>query len=397
VRGTALARRALKLASSVEKDVIRLRREIHRHPEVGFEEVRTTGLIADYLSDLGLDVVRPRGKTGAIARIVPRGAAGRRPALALRADMDALPMGEATKLPFRSEVPGKGHLCGHDAHAAMLLGAAAALAGQSRKLPRPVNLVFQPAEECIPNGAPVMIAAGALKDAAEIYGLHVGPDRPVGTLALRPGPMMASMDSFEMTVNGRGGHGAMPHATRDPVVASAAVISSLQTVVSRRTDPIDPAVVSVCTLEAPGAFNVIPSRVKMSGTSRSLSESLHRRLPKMIRSTAAAAARAHGCSVRCRYRRGTPVLVNSRREFEKVARLWRALIAAGAARRLVENRPTMGGEDFAYYLRKVPGCFAFLGAAPRRRAGSFHNPRFTIDERALRLGVALHLSLALEK
>ncbi|MHC4915403.1 MAG: M20 metallopeptidase family protein [Planctomycetota bacterium] len=397
MRGTALARRALKLASSVEKDVIRLRREIHRHPEVGFEEVRTTGLIADYLSDLGLDVVRPRGKTGAIARIVPRGAAGRRPALALRADMDALPMGEATKLPFRSEVPGKGHLCGHDAHAAMLLGAAAALAGQSRKLPRPVNLVFQPAEECIPNGAPVMIAAGALKDAAEIYGLHVGPDRPVGTLALRPGPMMASMDSFEMTVNGRGGHGAMPHATRDPVVASAAVISSLQTVVSRRTDPIDPAVVSVCTLEAPGAFNVIPSRVKMSGTSRSLSESLHRRLPKMIRSTAAAAARAHGCSVRCRYRRGTPVLVNSRREFEKVARLWRALIAAGAARRLVENRPTMGGEDFAYYLRKVPGCFAFLGAAPRRRAGSFHNPRFTIDERALRLGVALHLSLALEK
>jgi amidohydrolase len=393
----ALARRAVRLASRVAPEAIRLRRDIHRHPEIGFEERRTTDLIVEYLGGLGLDVIRPRKSTGAIARLTPGGAAGRRPAVALRADIDALPMGERTGLSFRSRVPGKGHLCGHDAHTAMLLAAARVLAGESKKLPRPVTFIFQPAEECIPNGAPVMIKAGALDGVGEIFGLHVGPDRPVGVLAARPGPMMASMDSFHITVSGRGGHGAMPHNTRDPVVASAAVISALQTVVSRQTDPLDPAVVSVCTLEAPGAFNVIPSRVKMSGTARSLSRGLHARLPRMIRSTGSAAARANGCSLRCRYRRGTPVLVNSASGFDKVARLWSGLVRAGAALQMVRNQPTMGGEDFAYYLENVPGCFAFLGAAPRKPGGSFHNPGFLIDERALRLGVALHVCLAMEK
>ncbi len=397
MKGLALARRALKLAGKVEAEAVRLRREIHRHPETGFEEFRTTELIVDYLEKLGLDVTRPRGATGAIGRLRPPGAAGRRPAVALRADIDALPMGEETRLPFRSQVPGKGHLCGHDAHTAMLLAAARALAAQRKKLPRPVTFIFQPAEECIPNGAPVMIKAGALDGAAEVYGLHVGPDRPVGVLAARPGPMMASMDRLDMTVTGRGGHGAMPHATRDPVVASAAVITALQTVVSRQVDPLDPAVVSVCTVEAPGAFNIIPTRVRLSGTSRSLSPEVHRKLPEMIRRTAAGAAKGYGCRVRCRYRRGTPVLVNSREGFERMAGLWAGLCRAGAAKRLVENQPTMGGEDFAFYLQKLPGCFAFLGAAPRRPQGSFHNPRFLIDERALRLGAALHMSLALEK
>jgi amidohydrolase len=397
MKGLPLARRAIRLAASVERDAVRLRRDIHQHPEIGFEERRTTDLVCEYLGGLGIDVVRPRRSTGAIGRLAPPGAAARRPALALRADIDALPMGEETRLPFRSKVPGKAHLCGHDAHTAMLLAAARVLAAERKKLARPVTFIFQPAEECIPNGAPVMIKAGALDRVGEIFGLHCGPDRPVGTLALRPGPMMASMDRFEITVLGKGGHGAMPHMTRDPVVAAAAVIGALQTCVSRQVEPLDPAVVSICNLEAGGAFNIIPSKVHMAGTSRSLSNSLHARLPEMIRKTAAGAARGYGCRVRCRYSRGTPVLVNSRDGFERVVRLWEALVRAGAARRVVENRPTMGGEDFAYYLEKVPGCFAFLGAAPRRPAGSFHNPRFLIDERALKLGVALHLSLALEK
>ncbi len=397
MKGLGLARRALKLAGKVDAEALRLRREIHQHPETGFEEFRTTALIVDYLEKLGLDVTLPRNSTGAIGRLRPAGAAGRRPAVALRADIDALPMGVEGKLAFKSRVPGKGHLCGHDAHTAMLLAAARALTAERCKLPRPVTFIFQPAEECIPNGAPVMIKAGALDGAGAVYGLHVGPDRPVGVLAVRPGPMMASMDRFDMTVTGRGGHGAMPHATRDPVVASAAVITALQTVVSRQINPLDPAVVSVCTLEAPGAFNIIPTRVRLSGTARSLSPEIHRKLPEMIRRTAAGAARGHGCGVRCRYQRGTPVLVNSRAGFEKLTELWGGLCRAGSARRLVENQPTMGGEDFAFYLQKLPGCFAFLGAAPRRPQGSFHNPGFLIDERALRLGVALHVSLALEK
>jgi amidohydrolase len=397
VKGKALARRALKLAGSVESEAVRLRREIHRHPEVGFEEVRTTALIVDYLEELGLDVVRPHRCTGAIARLKPPGAAGRRPGLALRADIDALPMGEETEVPFRSEVPGKGHLCGHDAHTGMLLAAAKALVGERKKLARPVTFIFQPAEECIPNGAPRMIEAGALEGVGEIFGLHVGPDRPVGTLATRPGPLMASMDRFDLTISGRGGHGAMPHAVKDPVVAAAAVIGALQTIASRQVHPADPVVVSVCTLEAPGAFNIIPTDVKMSGTTRSLSRALHARLPELVKKTAAGVARGYACRSRCRYRRGTPVLVNSPESFATISALWQGLIRTGRPGKVVESPPTMGGEDFAYYLEKVPGCFAFLGAAPRKPGGSFHNPGFMIDERALKLGVALHLSLALEK
>jgi len=393
--GAALVRRALALAGSVEREAVRLRRDLHRHPELGFEELRTTELAVDWLRRSGLEVVRPEGATGAIGRLVPPGWAGRRPGIALRADLDALPIAEASGLEFSSEVPGKAHLCGHDAHTAMLLAAARALAAERRRLPRPVTFIFQPAEECIPNGAPVMIRAGALRGVAEVYGLHVAPDRPLGVLALRPGPMMASMDRFEMTVVGRGGHGAMPHTTRDPVVAAAAVVMALQTVVSRQNDPLEPAVVSVCTLHAPGAFNVIPAAVRLSGTARSLSRELYTALPERIRRTAAGAARACGCGLRFGYSRGTPVLVNSAGPVERVRGLWRDLAAAGAARETVENRPTMGGEDFAYYLDRVPGCFAFLGAAPRRPGGSYHNPAFAIDERALKLGVALHLCLAL--
>jgi hippurate hydrolase len=385
----------LALAVSVEAEAVELRRRLHRRPEIGFAEVETTALIVDHLQRLGLDVVRPRGCTGAVARLVPAGAAGRRRAVALRADIDALPQSEETDLPFRSEIPGRAHLCGHDMHTAMLLAAARALVSARRRLPQPVTFVFQPAEECIPNGAPRMIAAGALERVGEIYALHVGPDRPVGTLAVRPGPMMAAMDRFDCTVTGSGGHGAMPHLCRDPVVAAAAVIGALQTVVARRVPPLDPAVVTVGTVEARGAFNVIPQRVRLSGTARSLSRDLHARLPGMIREVAAGTARAMGCRLRLRYSRGTPVLVNSAGCCARLAGLWKGLIAAGGALRLVENRPTMGGEDFAFYLEKVPGCMAFLGAAPRERGGTFHSPDFLVDERAMRPGIALHASLAL--
>jgi len=403
VTGVRLARRALDLAASVEAEALRLRRDFHQHPEIGFQDRRTTGVILEYLNGIGLEVLRPARATGAIGRLVPeRAAARRRPAIALRADLDALPVGEESRLAFRSRRAGFGHLCGHDAHIAMLLAAARALSGERRRLPRPVTFIFQPAEECIPNGAPVMIAAGALRGAGEVYGLHVAPDRPLGVLATRVGPMMASMDRFDLEVIGRGGHGAIPHQARDPVVAAAAVITALQTAVSRRIDPLEPAVVSVCTLEAPGAFNIIPERVRLSGTCRSLSPEVHAALPGLVRQIAAGAARGAGCRVRCRYARGTPVLANSAPAVARLRRLWSTLAAArpGPARPeppLAESRPTMGGEDFAFYLQRVPGAFAFLGAAPPGgRPAGFHSPHFLINERALGLGVALHLALALE-
>jgi amidohydrolase len=391
-------RQALKLAAAVEAEAIALRREIHRYPEIGYEEVRTTGLIMNHLQNLGLDVWRPPGSTGAIARLTPRGPAGRRPGIALRADIDALPIDEKTDLAFKSRVPGRAHLCGHDAHTAMLLGAASALSGARirHSLPCPVTFIFQPAEECIPNGAPIMIAAGALEGVKEIFALHVSTARPVGSLALRVGPMMAAMDRFDMTINGKGGHGAIPHNTNDPVVASAAVISALQTIASRKVSPLDPVVVSVCTLEAGGAFNVIPDRVVMSGTARSLNSEVHARLPELIKSTAVAAARTQGCRVRCSYNRGTPVLVNALDQVERMRAAWGGLVKAGAATDCADFGPIMGGEDFAYYLQEVPGALAFLGAAPKKPAGEIHNPKFVINERAMVLGIATHVSLVLE-
>lgn len=400
MNGSALARRALALAATVSDEAVRLRRDFHQHPEIGFEEKRTTAVIVEYLESLGIEVTRPKDSTGAIGRLLPaKAAARRRPAIALRADIDALPTGEETDLPFRSTRPGCGHLCGHDAHTAMLLAAAKALAAERGRLPRPVTFIFQPAEECIPNGAPVMIAAGALRGVSEVYGLHMSTDWPVGTLSLRVGPLMASMDRFDLEIVGRGGHGAVPHKAKDPVVASAAAILALQTAVSRRIEPIEPAVVSVCTLEAPGAFNIIPERVKLAGTCRSLSPEVHARLPELVRELAGGAARAHGCRLRMRYSRGTPVLVNSREGVGRMSRLWTQLAEERGVRTpgkpVVEGRPTMGGEDFSFYLQKVPGAFAFLGGAVAGGA-SYHNPRFMIDERALELGTALHVSLAME-
>jgi amidohydrolase len=342
-------------------------------------------------------VTRPKGATGVIGRLLPgKSSARRRPAVALRADLDALPIGEESRRPFRSQTPGCGHLCGHDAHTAMLLAAAKALAAERRRLPRPVTFIFQPAEECIPNGAPKMIRAGALRGVGEVFGLHVATDRPVGSLATAPGPLMAAMDRFDLEVIGRGGHGAMPQMARDPVVAAAAVIGALQTAVSRRTSPLEAAVVSVCTLSAPGAFNVIPERVALSGTCRSLSAAVHAALPGLVRGIAVETARGYGCRVRFRYRRGTPVLVNAAESVARVRRLWSAL-AGEFGGGLAEAEATMGGEDFAYYLQRVPGAFSFLGAGPDRgRAAPFHSPRFAIDERALVLGTALHISLALD-
>ena len=224
----------------------------------------------------------------------------------------------------------------------------------------------------------------------------------LGTLATRVGPLMASMDRFDMEVVGRGGHGAYPHKTSDPVTASAAVIGALQTVVSRRVDPVDPAVVSVCTLEAPGAFNVIPERVKLSGTCRSLSPRVHAQLPKLVREIASGAARALGCRLQMKYSRGTPVLMNASGGVDRMRRLWADQSRvrrgpAGSRKCCIEMPPTMGGEDFAFYLKKVKGAFSFLGAAPAASPAPAHNPRFDVDERVLAMGVALHVALALEE
>jgi len=375
-------------AGALSERIVGTRRAIHRHPEIGFNEERTSALVAERLGELGVEFAKMAG-TGLVATIRPDLGAS---AVALRADMDAIPVPEETGFDFASEVEGISHACGHDSHVAMLLAAAELILAHAEELEHPVKLLFQPAEEVVPGGARKMIEEGCLEGVAEIHGIHVNPDHLTGELGVRVGPMMAAMDSFALTVTGRGGHGAMPHQTRDPVHASARVITALQQISSRRVDPLDPVVVSVCAVHGGNAFNVIPDKVEMKGTCRTLSASLHEKLPGMIEEVATRAAQACGCEAELGLDRGTPVLENERGSYEKLTGRFRSL--GGTVH---EIQPTMGGEDFAYYLQKVPGAFAFLGVGGDGSVdrAKLHSGRLNIDEEALPLGAALLASMAL--
>ena len=381
----------LELARQLEGEITEIRRDLHRHPEIAWEEVRTGTRAADFCEKLGLEVKRNAAKTGVVA--VLNGARGG-PAMALRADMDALPIQEENEVPYRSTLDGRGHLCGHDAHTAMLLGAVKILSSMKEKIPFPVRFLFQPAEEVPCGGAQALLAEGHLDGVEEIFGLHVNPQLPTGVLGVRSGPTMASMDRFEILVEGRGGHGAMPHLAQDPVVTSAEIVLALQTVVARRIDPLEPAVVSVCQINAGSAFNVIPSRCHLVGTARSLAAGTREQLAAAVIAIVEGVARAHGLTAKTKYQFGTPILVNRKESIDRMARAFRAL-----GGRESEIKPTMGGEDFACYLERVPGCFGFLGAGDGTpaTAQSFHHPRYNIDEKALAWGSALFVQLVLDR
>jgi amidohydrolase len=382
---------ALELAQSIQRELVDIRRDFHRHPEIAWEEVRTSGIVADYCSKLGLQVQRGAAKTGVIATL---NAEKSGPALALRADMDALPIHEENSVDYRSTTDGKGHLCGHDAHTTMLMGAAKLLTRYKEKIPFPIRFVFQPAEEVAPGGAEALLNEGRLDGVSEIFGLHVNPLIPVGVLGVRTGPFMASMDRFDIFVEGVGGHGAMPHLARDPVLAGSEIVTALQSIVSRKIDPLDPAVVSVTGFQAGSAFNVIPPRARLFGTARSLTPSVRKNLPVWIEEIARNVAAAHGLSAKLDYVFGTPVLNNHAEPNQKIARAFRTLGGSDA-----EIKPTMGGEDFAFYLEKIPGSFAFLGAGDGTPGTSqcFHHPKYNIDERALAWGSALFLQVVCDK
>jgi len=381
----------LEHAQRMAPQLIAIRRELHRHPEIAFEEVRTSQTAAEWCERLGLTVRRGCAKTGVIA-VLNADQPGL--AVALRADMDALPIHEENRVDYRSTVDGKGHLCGHDAHTTMLMGAASLLAERREQLPFPVHFFFQPAEEIPCGGAKKLIEEGHLNGIGEIFGLHVNPQLPVGVLGLREGTTMASMDRFEIHVAGVGGHGAMPHHAHDPITTAAEIILALQTVVSRRIDPLDPAVVSCCQLEAGSAFNVIPQSCRIVGTARSLSAQVREQFPKLIEDIATGVARAHGLQARCEYLHGTPVLVTHAGPTRQFAQAMRALGGKDC-----EIRPTMGGEDFAYYLERVPGSFAFIGAGngSAETGSCLHHPRFNIDEGVLPWGSALLAQVVLDR
>lgn len=382
---------ALQWARDGHSQVVEFRRRLHQHPEIAWEEVQTTAFVADQCRNAGLTVRLLDGRTGLVADLNGDRSG---PVLAFRADMDALPIQEEGSHTFRSKVAGKAHVCGHDAHVAMLLGAVGILARMREQFPFPIRFLFQPAEEVVPGGAQAFIEAGFLDGVGEIFGLHVTPQLPVGVIGTRPGPLMASMDRFELAVTGRGGHGAMPHLTHDPIPVAAEIILALQTIVGRRIDPLEPAVVSVCQIAAGDAFNVIPQECHMAGTARSLSAAIRKRLPQLIGEISEGVAKAHEMKAALKYEHGTPVLSNHAESVEKMVRSFRSL-----GGRDQEIPATMGGEDFAYYVERVSGCFGFLGAGSEstRDAGSLHHPRFEIDEEALAWGSAAFVQLALDR
>jgi amidohydrolase len=379
------------LAAEVESltgTLVEWRRDFHRHPELAFEEKRTSGVIRAFLESLGIEV-RSCGGTG--LRGVLRGGKPGRTA-ALRADMDALPVAEETGHTFASENAGAMHACGHDGHMAILMGAAKLLSDRRDALPGTVVFLFQPSEERPPGGARAMIEEGALDGVEAIFGLHLWQPVPSGIVGIRSGAMMAQSDNFEVVVRGMGGHASQPNLTVDPVVAASHVVVAAQTVASRATDPRHPVVVSFSTVHGGEVHNIIPDSVKLTGTVRTLDEATQivarRRLAELCEAT----CRAFGATAEFTYIEGYPPLVNEPASVELV-RLVAAREFGGDRVRTVE--PLMGGEDFAYYLQRVPGAFALLGIGDGR-PHPHHSARFDIDERVLPAGVRLMTAVALE-
>lgn len=370
-------------ADDIFDRVVETRRRIHRRPELAFEEVETARLVAEVLTELGLDVTTGVAKTGVVG-VLQGGLPG--PVTALRADMDALPIHEENTFEFASEFEGKMHACGHDAHTSSLLGTAMILSSIKSELAGTVRFMFQPSEERIPGGAKPMIEQGALGAASSVFGQHVTPRLEAGTLGIRPGPYMASVDELHLSVKGEGGHAAEPHnLSADPVVVASHIVIALQTVISRKSPPDVPSVLSIGRIVGDGATNIIPSVVKMEGTFRAMDESWRQRAYGIIEQVAVGTAAAHGAKCDIEIRKGYPALNNDPALSGAVRE---AAVDYVGDENVVDLDPWFASEDFAYYAQQVPGAFYRLGTGNEREGikHGLHTPRFTVDEEALRVG-----------
>ncbi|KMO31198.1 amidohydrolase [Methylobacterium variabile] len=358
-----------------------IRRDLHAHPELGFEEVRTSGIVAERLAAWGIEVHREVGRTGVVGILKGRGTSPRR--IGLRADMDALPIEEATNLPYRSTVPGKMHACGHDGHTTMLLGAAKYLA-ETRDFDGTAVFIFQPAEEGL-GGARAMLADGlfARFPCDEVYGLHNNPSGRTGELSVRPGPAMAAADFFDIRVVGRGAHGAQPNRGIDPVVVQAALVQALQTIVSRNADPLQSAVLSITQVHAGAAYNVIPEEAHLAGTIRTFDDGVRALVAKRMREIAAGVAATFGAEITVEIRDIFSVLRNSEAQTRAAAEIATELF--GSAKVDTAPEPKMGSEDFADMLHAVPGAYAWLGG---KAGASLHNAAYDFDDAIIPLGAA---------
>ncbi|MBL4824935.1 MAG: amidohydrolase [SAR324 cluster bacterium] len=365
------------------------RRDIHRHPELKYEENRTSDLVAEKLHEFGIEIHRGLAKTGVVGTI--RNGDG--PSIGLRADLDALPLEEKNTFKHASSNPGKMHACGHDGHTAMLLGAAKYLAS-SKNFKGTVNFIFQPAEEG-GGGGELMIKEGLFEKfpVDSVYGLHNWPGMPAGTFGVGAGPIMAAADLFDLTINGRGGHAALPDQCIDPIVIAAQVVSTLQTITSRNTHPVDSVVISVTQIHAGDAYNVIPDSVRMHGTVRTFLPETRDKIPSSMLRVAEGVCAAYGATCELNYKTGYPATINAVPESEISAK---AVVDLLGEDKIIRNpTPSMGAEDFSYMLQARPGCYVWLGIGPGK--GEFgcmlHSSHYDFNDDVLPTGASYWATL----
>ena len=373
-------------AHALREELIARRRDLHEHPEIAFEEVRTSGIVAEELNKLGLEVQTGVGKTGVVG-ILDGDEDG--PTVLVRADMDALPIEEENDVPYRSTVAGKMHACGHDAHTSIGLGVAKVMSQHRDQLRGRIKFVFQPAEE-VAGGALAMIKDGVLEHPRPdvSLGLHVWSGIPIGEVGITSGPTMAGSNAFKITVTGKGGHGASPHETHDPVICAAQMITALQTVVSRNVDPLDGAVVSVTQMQAGSADNVIPQQAVLRGTTRAFRQEVQTLIKERMQTVVENLAAAMNCAATLEYNDQTVPVINDPVVTERVRGALGTIMDPNKIR---FDERTMGAEDMGYLMDDVPGLFMFVGAANSELGADYphHHPKFNIDEDVLPLSVAL--------
>jgi len=384
----------MKINPQVKKfknKIIKIRRDIHKHPELSFQEFRTAKLVSDSLKKFGLEVDENIGKTGVVGILK-----GARPGktIAFRADMDALPIQETSDLSYKSVNDGVMHACGHDAHTAMLLVAAEILSKNIEQISGKIKFIFQPAEEGF-GGAKFMIDDGALEGVEEIYGLHVWNYQESGTIGLKSGPVMAAADKFEIIINGIGGHGAAPQGTVDCVVVSSYLIQSLQTIVSRNTNPIDSTAITIGQINGGYNFNIIADKVILKGTARSYTEENRLMIKKRLQEIINGTESMFNAKIELIYEDGYPPVINNIATTKKLSRIANKIVG----NKLISPYLSMGGEDFSYFAQKVPGCFFFLGTMPEgkdKMSTPHHCSHFDIDEDSMVIGTSVFVELALQ-
>ena len=376
-----------KEIKEIEKMIIDWRRDFHQFPELSFQEHRTGDVIADELRSMGLEPKVKVGKTGVTADLK----FGNGPVIGLRADMDALPIQETSGLPFSSQNDGVMHACGHDGHMAMLLGAAKALTQKDNQYNGTVRFIFQPAEEG-EGGARYMIEDGCLEGIDEIYGIHVWNYQPVGEVGVKDGPVLAAADMFDIKIKGIGGHGAAPQGTVDSVVVASHLVQALQTIVSRNTNPLESTVISIGKINGGNNFNIIADEVSLSGTARSYSEENRNLIKTRMEEIIKGVEKTYNANITFDYKDGYPPTINHVGPTQKVLKAAEKVVGDKAGMPYL----SMGGEDFAYYLKEKPGCFFFVGSAPNEQElfeTPHHCSHFTMDERALLVGPSIYLNL----